>query len=73
VFGADLTIENQTDGDLLKNLALMLQQRDGAPVEHVQTHISHILLTPGHAYKLKRPVRLALYRFQQRGRAPPLL
>ena len=58
-----MTIENQTDGDLLKNLALMLQQRDGAPVEHVQTHISHILLTPGHAYKLKRPVRLPFIDF----------
>jgi aminoglycoside phosphotransferase family enzyme/predicted kinase len=48
----------QDEATLANHLALALQQQDGPPVEHVQTHLSHLLLTPGHAYKLKRPVRL---------------
>ena len=53
-----MTSKNHADDSLLKNLMLMLQQRDGVPVEHVQTHMSHLLLTPEHAFKLKKPVRL---------------
>ena len=53
-----MSLVNHADDALLSGLVPMLQQRDGLPVAHVQTHISHILLTPAHAYKLKRPVRL---------------
>ncbi len=28
------------------------------PVQHLETHISHVLLTPQFAYKIKKPVRL---------------
>ena len=53
----------QDEATLANHLALALQQQDGPPVEHVQTHLSHLLLTPGHAYKLKRPVRLPFVDF----------
>ena len=59
-----MTSKSEVDGDLPQNLLYMLQQRDGAPVAHVQTHISHILLTPGHAYKLKKPVHLPFADFR---------
>lgn len=35
-----------------------LRAAEGGPVEHLQTHLSHLLLTPAHAYKLKKPLRL---------------
>ncbi len=35
-----------------------LAARLGTPVQHLETHISHVLLTPQHAYKIKKPVRL---------------
>ncbi|MGP1629840.1 MAG: AAA family ATPase, partial [Giesbergeria sp.] len=53
-----MTFEDHADDALVKSLVLMLHQQGAAPVEHVQTHISHLLLTPGHAYKLKKPVCL---------------
>ncbi|MCO5105415.1 MAG: AAA family ATPase [Burkholderiaceae bacterium] len=47
----------QDEATLANHLALVLQQA-GGPVAHVQTHLSHILLTPGHAYKLKKSICL---------------
>lgn len=52
----DLTHE---DGDALAQaLGVALEAAGGAPVQHLQTHLSHLLLTPAHAYKLKKPLRL---------------
>ncbi|HQQ71765.1 MAG TPA: AAA family ATPase, partial [Alicycliphilus sp.] len=43
---------------LAQALGAVLQAAEGAPVLHLQTHMSHLLLTPTHAYKLKKPLRL---------------
>ncbi|MBS0506338.1 MAG: AAA family ATPase [Proteobacteria bacterium] len=52
----DLTPEQgQT---LAQGLCAALQAAEGGPVQHLQTHLSHLLLTPSHAYKLKKPLRL---------------
>ncbi len=53
---ADLTQENSEA--LAQALCLALGAAEGAPVEHLQTHLSHLLLTPSHAYKLKKPLCL---------------
>ena len=44
--------------DLASALCLALQRVEGASVQHLQTHLSHLLLTPTQAYKLKKPLRL---------------
>ena len=50
---------NQDDGaELAKALCQALGAAEGGPVQHLQTHLSHLLLTPTHAYKLKKPLRL---------------
>ena len=52
----DLNLEQ---GDALAQaLCAALGVAEGAPAEHLQTHLSHLLLTPSHAYKLKKPLRL---------------
>ncbi len=52
----DLTHE---DGDALAQaLGAALEAAGDAPVQHLQTHLSHLLLTPTYAYKLKKPLRL---------------
>lgn len=49
----------QDDGaTLAAALCTVLAAAEGGPVQHVQTHLSHLLLTPSHAYKLKKPLRL---------------
>ena len=53
---ADLAQENSEA--LAQALCLALGAAEGAPVEHLQTHLSHLLLTPSHAYKLKKPLCL---------------
>jgi len=45
-------------------LAAWLQAREGGPVQVVQTHISWLLLTPLHAYKLRKPVNLGFLDFE---------
>ena len=60
----DLTHE---DGDALAQaLGVALEAAGGAPVQHLQTHLSHLLLTPAHAYKLKKPLRLPFADFSTR-------
>ncbi len=60
----DLTHE---DGDALAQaLGAALEAAGGAPVQHLQTHLSHLLLTPAHAYKLKKPLRLPFADFSTR-------
>ncbi len=39
-------------------LVAALAARLAPPVQHLETHISHVLLTATHAYKIKKPVRL---------------
>ncbi|MCA0439349.1 MAG: AAA family ATPase [Proteobacteria bacterium] len=39
-------------------LGAALEAAGDAPVQHLQTHLSHLLLTPTYAYKLKKPLRL---------------
>jgi len=36
---------------------------DPGPVEHLETHISHVFLTGAHAYKIKKPVNLGFLDF----------
>ncbi|MBS0294440.1 MAG: AAA family ATPase [Proteobacteria bacterium] len=50
---------NSDEGtELALALRAALHVAEGGPVEHLQTHLSHLLLTPTHAYKLKKPLRL---------------
>lgn len=48
---------------LVDALSRRLAADEGGPVQRVQTHISWVLLTPQHAYKLKRPVNLGFIDF----------
>ena len=48
---------------LISALRAHLRSACGGPVELVETHISWVLLTPDHAYKLKKPVRLPFVDF----------
>lgn len=58
---------NQDDGtELATGLCEALRLTDGGPVQHLQTHLSHLLLTPTHAYKLKKPLRLPFADFSTR-------
>ncbi|MGE8375162.1 MAG: AAA family ATPase, partial [Diaphorobacter nitroreducens] len=50
--------------DLAAALCRALGVAEGGPVEHVQTHLSHLLLTPTHAYKLKKPLHLPFADFR---------
>ena len=36
---------------------------EDGPVEHVETHISHVYLTGAHAYKIKKPIELGFLDF----------
>ncbi|MDF1484650.1 AAA family ATPase [Ramlibacter sp. H39-3-26] len=56
-----MTIRNGTE--LAEALRRRLAADTGAPVQRIDTHISHILLTRDAAYKLKRPVRLPFVDF----------
>ncbi|SFQ60677.1 hypothetical protein SAMN05216567_121131 [Variovorax sp. OK605] len=51
------------DTTLVNALRDLLHRDTGAPVELVETHISWVLLTASHAYKLKKPVRLSFLDF----------
>lgn len=51
------------DTILVTALQDTLRQQTGQPVELVETHISWVLLTQTHAFKLKKPVRLAFLDF----------
>ena len=44
-------------------LRALLQSRQTAPVQYVLTHVSWVLLTDTHAYKLKKPLRLPFVDF----------
>ncbi len=48
---------------MLERLRAELERREGGPVEHIETHISHVLLTPLHAYKIKKPLQLPFVDF----------
>jgi len=52
----DLTHEDRDA--LAQALGAALEAAGDAPVQHLQTHLSHLLLTPTYAYKLKKPLRL---------------
>jgi len=47
-----------TSGRLVDGLRRHLQSTEGGEVQLIETHISWVLLTEHHAYKLKKPVRL---------------
>ncbi|MDE2401843.1 MAG: AAA family ATPase [Burkholderiales bacterium] len=49
---------------LVRRLAGHLQSDEGGPVELLQTHISHVLLTPRHAYKIKKAADLGFVDFR---------
>ncbi|WP_081247565.1 AAA family ATPase [Variovorax paradoxus] len=51
------------DTTLVQALRESLQRETGARVELVETHISWVLLTATHAYKLKKPVRFPFVDF----------
>ena len=51
------------DSTLINALRDLLQRESGQPVALVQTHISWVLLTASHAYKLKKPVHLPFVDF----------
>ena len=51
------------DTTLVDALRATLRQETGEPVEQVETHISWVLLTRTHAFKLKKPVRLPFVDF----------
>lgn len=50
---------------LADGLARWLEQRTQHPVQRLETHISRLLLTATHAYKLKKPVSLGFLDFSQ--------
>ena len=47
----------------MRGLRAWLEQRTGAPVRLIETHISWLLLTDALAWKLKKPLRLAFLDF----------
>lgn len=51
------------DTTLVTALSRLLSRETGQSVELVETHISWVLLTPVHAYKLKKPVRFPFVDF----------
>jgi len=51
------------DTTLVAALGKLLSQETGQSVELIETHISWVLLTPAHAYKLKKPVRFPFVDF----------
>lgn len=51
----------------VRRLAGHLQGAEGGPVNWLQTHISHVLLTPLHAYKIKKAVNLGFADFRALG------
>lgn len=59
-----MAIEGDDGARLAAALCQVLCAAEGGPVEHVQTHLSHLLLTPGHAYKLKKPLHLPFADFR---------
>ena len=59
-----MLIDADESADLAAALCRALGVAEGGPVEHVQTHLSHLLLTPTHAYKLKKPLHLPFADFR---------
>lgn len=61
--------DRPTEDDLARGERLARALRDSAaypdpaPVEHLETHISHVFLTGEHAYKIKKPVNLGFLDF----------
>lgn len=51
------------DQDLVVQFLLDPDTHGGTPVEHIQTHISHIFLAGDHAYKMKKAVTLPFVDF----------
>lgn len=51
------------DRTLVTALRARLASETGQPVALIETHISWVLLTEGHAYKLKKPVHLSFVDF----------
>lgn len=64
--GPELTLAGQAA--LVAALRPLLQAREGGPVELIETHISWVLVTPRHAYKLKKALRLDFLDFSTRAR-----
>lgn len=58
-----MPMTNPVQPALIEQLREEMQRRCGAPVEHVETHISHVLLAPQLAFKIKKPVRLPFVDF----------
>lgn len=44
-------------------IAAALSRSEGTPAQHIETHLSHVLLTRDRAYKLKKPVRMPFVDF----------
>lgn len=57
------TAAQDMDTTLVTALGRVLSRETGQPVEQIETHISWVLLTADHAYKLKKPVRLPFVDF----------
>ncbi|GAA4001406.1 AAA family ATPase [Comamonas faecalis] len=49
---------------MVQALQAWLQHDCGAPVQQVQTHLSQLLLTPAHAYKIKKAIALPFADFR---------
>lgn len=56
-------VTDPAESGFIERLRRELQRREGGPVGHIETHISHVLLTPRFAYKVKKPVHLAFVDF----------
>lgn len=52
-----------TSSRFIERLRREVERREGGPVAHIETHISHVLLTPHRAYKVKKPLRLPFVDF----------
>ena len=59
-----MAIENDDGTTLATALCEALRAAEGGPVQRLETHLSHLLLTPAHAYKLKKPLHLPFADFR---------
>ena len=59
-----MAIEKDDGTTLATALCEALRAAEGGPVQHLETHLSHLLLTPAHAYKLKKPLHLPFADFR---------
>ncbi len=48
---------------LVESLCKLLEQQHASKVEHIETHISHLLLVANRAYKIKKPVNFGFLDF----------